>query len=543
MTDENHEKGLSEEELKAQKERRARNKLRRQKLLEEQRIKEEKQARKIRRLVFSSIFWLLLILLCAGAYLSVKNGIAADFLTHQGQKYIEIEEYDKALNMLKTAENMSPDDENIVYYQVIALSRQPINYNTLKSLYEISQYDDFDEASEYAYRTLVQIREQIDKQVGSNYIYDVMYDGIVFRWNNKKPINYAISSDGSIPYSYMNEIKKAFTAWSSLSNGNILFNKVNNIEEADIVIMTADTLPNIKTDDTLRSAVVVPVITDNVLNRVDIILKLSDVLTRNEDNARFATFMKAQIGHALGIGGYSFDEQDVMHSSSDYISKVTPYKTFTVRDFNTITFLYKMVPDVINEPILPEDYNDLFFHNAITSIPGDDIDQKMKKLMKYLDENPQDIPKWVDLASNYSSKKRYKHSNAILKNLFHLVKDDTENCFVVLYNIAVNYYKMKDYSTAAKYIKAARRYNNTDLDALIVETFIGLKSEDKEQALKKLENINKKYPDNIEVALKLAYIYRKNKEFDKVSTIINNLLNSNTNARFDKRIAKYLRIY
>ena len=321
MADENREKGLSEEELKVQRERRARNKLRRQKLLEEQKRREEKQARKIRKLIFGSIFWLLVILISAGVYLSVKNGIAADFLTHQGQKYIEVEEYDKAIKMLKIAESMSPDDENIVYYQVIALSRQPINYNTLKSLYEISQYDDFDEASEYAYRTLVQIRKQLDAQVGANYIDNVIYDGIVFRWNNKKPINYTISLDGSIPSPYVTEIKRAFTAWSSLSNGSIIFNQVNNIEEADIAVSAADILPNTESDDTLRSAVVVPDINDNVLNRVDIILKTSDLQDVNVNRARFSTLMKAQIGHGLGIGGYSFDENDVMHSSSDYISQ------------------------------------------------------------------------------------------------------------------------------------------------------------------------------------------------------------------------------
>lgn len=539
MTDESPQgKKLSEEEMKLLKERKAR-KLRRQKLLEQQRKNEEEKAKKFRKLVFSSILWIFLILVSLGLYLTVKNGIAADFLTHQGQKYIEIKEYDKALKMLKIAESLQPDNENIVYYQVIALSRSVINYDTLKSLYEISQYDDFDDASEYAHRTLVQIREQIDSQIGDNYIDSVLYDGIIYRWNNKNPINYTITLNGSIPSSYITEIKKAFTAWSGLSNGYIVFNYVTNPEEADIVVFAAEGLPESISSAENKSAVVIPSINDNILNRVDIILKRSIMQENRESILKFSTLMKAQVGHALGIAGNSFDENDIMSSSNDDINKAQINRSFTVRDYNTFTLLYKLLPDVINSPISPDEYSDFFFHNAITSIPGDGIDKQMKQIMAYLNNNPEDISKWVDLASNYGTKKNYRHANAILKNVFPLVRDDNNNCFVVLYNIAVNYYKMKEYKEASRYIQAARRFNPSDLDALILELFIDLRLDNKEQAIKKLESLNSKYPDNIEVALKLAYIYRKNKEFEKLSAVINNLMKSNSEAGYDKRVLKY----
>lgn len=507
--DENSE-NKRDKDLALQKERRAR-KLKRQKMLDEQRKREEEKAKQIRRTIVTCSFWGTLILLGAGCWVAINNGIASDFLSHQGQKYLEVKEYDKAIRMLKIAESMNPVDENIVYLQVMTLSRMPITYENMKKLYEISQYEDFDEASEYAFRVLRYIRQQVDAMVGANYVDYVLHDDIVYRWNNTQPIKYTVQVGNSLPSSYMTEIKRAFTAWSSLSNGAIIFNEVNNVAEADIVVSMANTLPTVDPNDTLRSAVTIPVINDDILNRVDIIIKPIDSSQLEQGSGAFGSVMKTQIGHALGIAGYSSNEADVMHFSGDYISNVLPNKNLTARDANTLTLLYKMVPDVINEPLAPEEYDDLFFHAAITSVPGDGIDNDVRELMNNLSNDVQDIPKWVDLATKYASKQHYKHANAILINVLPNVQDNPQNNFVILYNIAVNYYKQKDYSNALRYIYAARRIDATDIDAIVLQTFVELRTEHKDVAMQRLISINKKYPEREDVAKKLDYLNRKNK--------------------------------
>lgn len=529
-------KNMPDRDRNVQKERRERSQ-RRKKLLEEQRRREEQKARRARFAMFKVTFFLILAALLLGGYYVVENGIAADFLMHQGQKYIEIKEYDKALQLLKIAESMNPENENNVYLQVVALSKKPISYESQKALYQISQYDDLEETSEYAYKVLSSQRRQIDNLMGSNYVDNVMYNGIIYRWNNKTPITYTINAQ--MPPLYANELKRAFVAWSALTNGAVLFKEIHTVTDADIVISMADVLPEIDPNDTQRSAVTIPVINDNILSYVEIVLNASQIKQAQDNPMSLATVLKSQIGHALGIAGYSYDENDVMHSSGDYISKAASDKDFSLRDFNTITLLYKMVPDVINDPLMPEEYSNLFYGDAITSIPGSGIDYDMKLLMQSLNYNPQDIPKWVELANNYGEKRYYRHANAILKNLLPFVRDNNQNYFAILYNISVNFYKTKDYANASRYIKEARKIDNADIDALVLETFINLKSNNKEKALLNLVNINKRYPDNIEVALKLAYLYRKNKDTEKVNDVIRNLIKSNPRADLDSRVKKY----
>lgn len=530
----------NKDEEKKRKERR----LKRQKLLEEQKRKEEEKAKQMRILLFKLCFFLVMAFFIIVFFMAFKNGVAVDFMTHQSQKYLQAREYDKAYHMLKIAETMKEDNEDIIYLEVIALSKMPVTYKTLQEIYDISEQDDLEEASEYAYNVLCQIRQELDQKIGDNYIDNVLYDNILYRWNNKNTISYSIDNRSGIPQAYINEIRRAFTAWSALGNGLILFKESMDIENADIIVRIFDMLPSVSGvdyDTNNRSAVTIPDINNDKLSHVEIVLKNQYKQDNNITPAQFGSVVKTQVGHALGIGGYSFDENDVMHSSGDYVSTAVPNKSFTVRDFNTLVLLYKMVPDVINKPLFKEDYDELFFHNAITGVPGSSVNRELRQLMDYLNNNASDIPKWVDLAENYGRRKHYKHAITILKSVLPLVQDNQDNSFIVLYNIATNYYKMKDYKNASKYIKPARKLNSSDMDAIVLDTLIMLKTEDKTTAMTKLADINKRYPDNIEIALKLYYLYKKDKDNQNANQVINNLIKSNSTAQLDKRVQKLMK--
>ena len=145
---------------------------------------------------------------------------------------------------------------------------------------------------------------------------------------------------------------------------------------------------------------------------------------------------------------------------------------------------------------------------------------------------------WVDLAINYAFKKQYARSNYVLYNVLPLVETDVQNQHVILYNLAVNYYKMKDYENSSKYLLIAENLKS-DLDTQILGTFLDVRFGRLELAKKKLKILIQQYPDNIEVALKLAEVYHIEKDKKMEKEVINSLIKRNPKAARDRRVLKY----
>ena len=55
----------------------------------------------------------------------------------------------------------------------------------------------------------------------------------------------------------------------------------------------------------------------------------------------------------------------------------------------------------------------------------------------------------------------------------------------------------------------------------------------------KLIHLNREYPDNIEIALKLAEVYYTLNDKEKEKLVIKNLVKSNPDALNDRRVRKY----
>ena len=131
LIDEDNEEDNIEDEI--QKKKRIRNKNRRL---------EEEEKRKKSLISTISIFVILLIIIM-GSYTTIINTLP-DNLMKQGKKYLEIQNYDKALAMFKRVTDKDPFNDEAAYYQVLALSKMPVNNETQKALYEISQMEGCD---------------------------------------------------------------------------------------------------------------------------------------------------------------------------------------------------------------------------------------------------------------------------------------------------------------------------------------------------------------------------------------------------------------
>ena len=158
--------------------------------------------------------------------------------------------------------------------------------------------------------------------------------------------------------------------------------------------------------------------------------------------------------------------------------------------------------------------------------------------MAELKNDRQNIIIWVDLALNHAYKKQYARSNHILMNALPLVETDVQNQHVILYNLAVNWYKMKNYENAERYLLLAKSFGD-DFETQLLETFIDVKLNRLLLAKEKLTIMSKQYPENIDIAIKLAEIYHREKDRKAANEVISNLIKNNPKAQRDRRVLKY----
>lgn len=501
-------------------------------MVQKQVKQQQKQNLKVSFIVFSVI-----LIIIMGIFFSLKK-IMPEYMFNQGKKYMAAGNYDKAYKMFKMSSEARPYDDNAIYYQVMALSKLPPSYENQKKLYEIAQLDDCDEASRLADNILMNMRKQLDRQVGPNYIDNVLYEDQLVRWNIKTPITYSISGDSSIPKEYYETVRKALLNWQTATNGEIMFKETMGNKNANICFSFVDDLTFKDKYEPERIGKAVPAIKDNTLQRIDVYIKPTDTKGIRINNDKLLPLAEHEIGHALGLWGHSASPDDIMYHTGDYLNNDTKTTGISSRDVNTLMLIYKMIPDVIDIPLAPEDYNNMFYHQILTTYPGENFELEIQRLISQLKDDRQNIIVWVDLAINYAYKKQYERSNYILNRVLPLVVNDYQNQHVILYNLAANYYKMRNYVTAERYLNLATKIND-DLDTQILESFIDLRLGRKQIAKDKLKELHKQYPDHIEIALKLAEIYNSEKDKNLEKFVIDTLVKHNPKAIKDRRVQKY----
>lgn len=493
---------------------------------------QKKQNTKTTWIVFSIVLFLIL-----GVYFYVKS-VMPEQMFNQGKKYMEIGQYEKALHMFNIVAGARPYDVAPVYYQALAISKLPPTFKNQKTLYEIAQLEDCEEASQLAETILLNMRKQLEQQIGPNYIDNVLYDDVLIRWNNSEPITYSVFADASVPQEHISLVKRALSNWQTVTNGEIKFKETMGNKNANICVNFVDDISMKDPYETNRVGKTIPAFKDDVLQRMDIYIRKTDEKGIFYPTDKVFAVIQHELGHALGIGGHSAVEEDIMYYTGDYIDENTLNKEITLRDLNTLNLLYRMLPDVIDKPIDPASYDSLFYHQILTTYPGENFELETKRLLAQLQKDRKNIIVWVDLAINYAFKKQYVRSNYVLTNVLPLVQTDVQNQHVILYNLAVNYYKMRNYDMAAKYLSYAKNLK-IDLDTQILETFIDVRKGRLKLAEGKLKLLVQNNPENIEIALKLAEVYNRQKERKLERDVIENLVKRNPSAMRDRRVLKY----
>ncbi|MBQ8886325.1 MAG: matrixin family metalloprotease [Candidatus Gastranaerophilales bacterium] len=502
--------------------------------------RKEENTQRSKEMKISFVIFAIVLLLILGVYYYFKK-MLPEVMFNQGKKYYEVGQYEKALKSFTSVANARPNDSEPVYYQALTLSKMPPTYANQKLLYEISQLEDCEQASDLADNILKNMREQLLKQVGPNYIDNVLYEDRLIRWNNSQPITFSIFSDGTVSTDSIVAVKKAFQAWQTATNGTVKFKEQTENKRANICVNFTENVVGKGIYKPELAGKTTPTIQGNTLKRMDVNIRRFSEKGRTYTKEQIYSLALHEIGHALGLSGHSADSRDVMHHTGDMVTPETRVKQISDRDINTLNLLYKMVPNVIDTPLPESAYANLLYHDILTMYPSTNYEAEINRLMKELEKDRKNIIVWVDLAINYAYKKQYARSNHILENALPLVDTDVQNQHVVLYNMAVNYYKLKDYETSERYLVMAKSFGD-DFETQLLETFLDVKLNRVNIAKDKLVLMSKQYPENIEIALKLAEIYYKEKDTKEVKNIINRLIRYNERAAYDRRVMKYMEV-
>ncbi len=502
----------------------------------ERKLRKKKEDDRNRGSKITIIVILLLFFIIVVVYVFLKQ-LMPDYLMSQGKKYLERGMYEKALHNFDVVANAKPYDNEPVYYQALTLSKMPPTYDVQKQLYDISQLENCDEAGELAEQALANMRQAFESEYGSTYIDNVLYGNSLIRWNNARPITYSISGSDVSP-EYITAVQNAFSEWENATGGDIRFKETMGNKNANIIVEFVSSLAPLGENDAEICGKTVPSVKDKTLNSMVIYLKKTDSEGNNYNYDNLTTLVLHEIGHALGLSGHSADPSDVMSYDSEYINGGTYRKSPSERDINTLRLVYRLIPDVIDTPIPQSEYSKFYHHYVLTSYPGENFEMEIQRLLRKLQDDRRNIVTWVDLAINYAYKRQYARSNYVLNNVIPLVQDDLPNQHVVLYNLAANYYKLRDYDTSLKYLMMAEHIKQ-DLDTKILETFLDVRFGNLDIAKEKLYLLLKEYPDNIDVALKLAEVYHIEKNRNMENKVIDDFVKANPDSISDRRILKY----
>ena len=390
-----------------------------------------------------------------------------EFIMKQGKKYLEIGHYQKALQFFDMARESLPYSCEPIYYKAIAYSKMPQSYENQKILFEYSKLSDCDNVSEEVTKILNMMRNYYFKTSNETYVDNVLYKDKLIRWNNNEFITYYFDVDDSVPKEYIESIRRAFFNWQIATNSDIKFREIDVPNNAKIYINFVDKLNNI---DFVGHTI--PSFNKNKLIQMKISFQKKDDKKKKFSNDTILSVAQHEIGHALGLWGHSLNKDDVMYIEGNTLNG--KLKVISPRDVNTISAIYKMVPDIIDKPLTEAQKPYLYFHKFLTTYPNKNFENEINYAFSKLDNNKALIGKWIELTKDFQQSQQYERANFVLIKLLPHTQEDKELKYNVLYKISENFYKLKDFENAKRYLNSALAIKK-EISAQILECILNIK--------------------------------------------------------------------
>lgn len=391
------------------------------------------------------------------------------FAFHVGKSAYMKRNYVKAFKPLSFSYHIHKDNADYRYYYAQTLVNLKPALKVQKDLFEISQSSIDDGARRVALKQIEEWRLNVNYNIGSNYIYNAPSEKGIVRWDTSKfPLKVAAEIPEDLPGYYKTEILNAFKQWSN-SVDFLKFVFVKKPKEADIIVKFAPLPKDVCTGETCQYIVgyTAPVIKNKILKKMTI--TLYDKTPDGEffsDKELFNTIMH-ELGHALGIMGHSYYQGDLMFVSTtsnhelDSSRARSSFQFLTSSDINTISLLYKLIPDVTNTPAEEFETAGLIYAPIIIGTSTELNERKIQEALAYINQAPEMSSGYIDLAIAYSELGQNEKAVQEFKKAIKLSKSDAE-LYLAYYNLAVQYAAMNKKSKALKYANAAQKISNTD---------------------------------------------------------------------------------
>ena len=495
--------------------------------------KTNKKKRIPKRLIF-------LAFVLAGAVYVYLHG--ADIAYNQAKMLYDQKQYAKSLQYFEIATLMDKDNLDAYYYYARALNSLPMTYDVQKRLFRISHEGKSGAAATLANTRISKYRYFILTHAGGNYIQQVPYQDKVLHWNPEKfPIKVYIEPNDSLKPYYITQAKNAFGAWNKATKNFIRFEFVKDPSSADIDYRF------IEKDNAKESAggkfvlaYAEPTLSGNKLKKFDIRFSTTDERGKPFSVENVYLTSIHEIGHALGIMGHSFYENNIMYPSSIEDKSVHAKhhaRGITAEDLNTLKLLYAIKPEITNSAYSEKSLSKMAYAPVILGDKKEINNKKIEQAKQYIQNAPELPNGYMDLASAYYELENYQESlNNLYQALLRTHNNDAK--YPILYNMTITYFEARDYNHALDYAQMASNIkSSTEINAII--SYLKFKIGNKTFGIKELESLLAKEPGNIDVAQYLTRAYLENGDKKKAGETLKRIKQANPEAATDPRIQQF----
>lgn len=452
-------------------------------------------------------------------------------------------EYQKSLPIFEITIALNKNNLDAYYYYAKALDALPMTYNIQKKLFELAHTGKSGAAATIANNKISRYRYFILTQAGRNYIQQVPFQDKILRWNPSSfPLKVYIEPNKNVPPYYLSQVKNAFNTWNKYTNNYLKFEFVNEPNLADIDFRFEEQKKSncTKSECKYILAYSIPNVNGNKLKKFDIRFSNTDLNNKSFTPQDIYYTSMHEIGHALGIMGHSFNENNLMYPSNiedNSIHAKYHKKTITAEDLNTIRLLYGLKPDISNIEFTQNDLSKLIYAPVILGTKAEINNQKIEQAKQYINNAPELPVGYIDLASAYYELEQYQEC---LNNLYKalLLTTDNEAKYQIFYNMAITYFEARDYNNALNYAQMTSNIHSTnEINAVIA--YLKFKLGNKKFGINELEFILQNDTQNIDAAQYLIRAYIENKEIMKAGEVLQEIKRNNPDAATDPRILQF----
>lgn len=402
----------------------------------------------------------IIAIVCALIYRFLPN-----YFYIQGKINYEQKNYEKAYEYLNKAYISDKNNSDYRYYYVQSMLKLNPSKEIQQDMFKISTDKNIDNAHNNASKQIRKWKNNVMRNIGSNYIEQVPTNKKIMRWS-KFPIKYSITNNSGtvVPDYYKSATVEAFTQWQNLS-GFLRFAQTNNPEGANILIEIKKLPDNVCQDNVCKFVLgyTTPNYSGKYLKKMNIVIYDKNPYGEFFSEKQLFNTILHEAGHALGIMGHSYNSNDIMYMESDheniFLEDRSYFQYLSENDINTITLLYRLIPDITNSENINTD--NLVYAPIVLGTEEDISNRKLTEAKNYIKNAPDLAGGYIDLAIAYSELNQTGEAIKSIEKAYSLAKTDSEK-YIALFNTAVIYLNSGNSQKAKEYALKAQQISDTE---------------------------------------------------------------------------------